>query len=260
MNKMWKRWRPVYDDSDGQNNGNQGNATSNPPTNQPEKKFSQDDVNSMIAKARNEDKERVKKMASQLEELREKSNLTEKERNELSAQIEELRSQVMTKDEITAREKKKLEDKLSREKQDAENQAKTWRTRYESSTIARSLTDSALQNDAFNPQQIVSMLQPTARVVESLDAEGKPSGDFEVKIKFYDKDEKGNPITLDLSPTDAIKRMKDMPEQYGNLFKAGVKSGLGSGNVGSGVILDPKKITSENYAQIRKQLKQEGKL
>lgn len=258
MNKMQRCWRPVYEDSDGQNQSGGQSGNNNVPS--VDKKFSQEDVNSMIAKARSEDKERVKKLASQLEELREKSTLTEKEKNELTTQIEELRTQVMTKEELAAREKKKLEEQFKREKEDAENQAKTWRSRYESSTVARSLMDSAVQNDAFNPQQIVAMLQPMARVVELTDDDGKPKGEFQVRVKFFDKDDKGNQVVLDLTPSDVIKRMKDSPELYGNLFKAGVKTGLGGSNTSGSATIDPRKITAENYPQIRKQLKQEGKL
>jgi len=104
---------------------------------------------------------------------------------------------------------------------------------YASSTIERSLQDAAITGEAIQPRQIVSILGNTTRLTEVLGEDGKPTGRYAPVVTFNDQDKEGKPVTLELSPGDAIKRMRELPE-YGNLFKGTAKGGLGEGGGAAG--------------------------
>jgi hypothetical protein len=62
------------------------------------------------------------------------------------------------------------------------------------------------------------------------------------------------------TPEDAVKKMKDTPDIWGNLFKSGVVSGIGAGTATGGLTpglsgkLDAaaiRKLTQEQFREIR---------
>jgi hypothetical protein len=114
--------------------------------------------------------------------------------------------------------------------------------------------DEAVKAEAFSAGQLVELLEGRARLVEEMDAEGNPIPDsFIVKVKFKDTDKQGNAVTLDLSVAEVIKRMKEKPEEFGNLFKSGVSGGLG-GTAGPNPRRDNSKPPSDpaEYREWRK--------
>jgi hypothetical protein len=93
------------------------------------------------------------------------------------------------------------------------------------------LLDAGIRGDAFNADQVVTILRPSTRLIEELDPEtNQPTGRFVPKVRLAGKDKDGKSVVLDLTPTDAVKQMKEMPEIYGNLFKSGAHSGVGGNN------------------------------
>jgi hypothetical protein len=86
---------------------------------------------------------------------------------------------------------------------------------------------------------------------------GKGTGKFKVVVDFPDTDPNtGEPTVTLHSPESAVKRMKDLPQMYGNLFKSGVVSGIGSssatgGPTGGNGKLDFRKLTQQQYMEIR---------
>ena len=225
--------------------------------------FTQDEVNAIIAKERAADKKRNEQLVQQLESLKSTSKMTSDEKAALESRIEELKTQHMTKEELAARDRKKLEEELSGARDSAINEAKSWKSRYESSTIQRALVDEAVKGDAFSPHQIMELLSPRSKVVEALDDKGKPVGNFIVQIAFDDVDKDKKPVTMQLTPAEAVKRMKELPERFGNLFKSGVRGGLGSGNAsgtdGNATVASAIK-SPEAYRASRKALKEQGVL
>ena len=223
--------------------------------------FTQDEVNAIIAKERAADKKRNEQLVQQLESLKSTSKMTSDEKLALETRIEELKTQHMTKEELAARDRKKLEEDLSGARDSAINEAKSWKTRYESSMIQRSLVDEAVRGDAFSPNQIMELLSTRSKVVEATDDKGKALGQFVVQIAFDDVDKDKKPVTLQLTPAEAVKRMKELPERFGNLFKSGVRGGLGSGNA-SGTDGSPSVASAikspEAYRSQRAELKKQG--
>jgi hypothetical protein len=187
----------------------------------------QDDLNKMMAENRRKLTQQNSELIKQLEEIKSQTNLTQQQRDELEQRITALQEQYMTKEEIAKKEtekaKKVFEDQLKQSSQEANS----WRTRYATATIRREITDAAVEGKAVSPEQITAILTGVTALVEVLDESGKPTGQFESRVKFNDVDSGGKPVILDLTPTQVIKRMKELPERFGNLFQSTGTGGIG---------------------------------
>lgn len=207
--------------------------------------FTQDDVNKMLAADKRKHQAQLQKVEQQLQSLTQNTQLSQQERTELEASLEDVRKQLRTKEQQAAIEKRTLEEGYKTRLTEAEKKAQEWETRYTTETISRSLTDAASKGDAFSPDQIVELLRSKTKLVD-----GKPMVDFEDTHA-----ETGERITTQLSPSDAIKRMRELSTVYGNLFKSNVVSGIGGGGAGSGVggtgKVNVKSLTPEQYRELR---------
>ena len=241
----------------------EGEETTNPPSSETkpptgEKVFKQEDVNRLLAEERRKLQTGAQKLAGELEALRTKASLTQQERDELSTRIDALQSEYMTKEELTKRQldkaKKEADDRIAA----LEGTAKTWQSKYTTTTIKRTITDAAASNDAYNAGQIVAILERDATLVDVLDEDQKPTGEHEVRIKFNDVDKGGKAVTLTLTPAEAVKRMKEIGD-FQNLFKGTGTGGVGSTNRGSGKPLDAANLARTNPEEYRK-LRKEGKI
>jgi hypothetical protein len=251
---------PVYDDDPGggdPNAGADGGAD--------DKTFTQVDVDRIVQERLKRDRvkssEEKSKLLNQLEELKSKTNLSQEEKDNLQARIDDLQATLMTKEELAAKKEKELQTKYSSELELAQNESKTWRERYTNSTIDRSLMDAAVSNKALRPKQIVSLLRGDTRLSEVIGEDGKPTGTYNVKVKLDTKDKDGNPTTLDLTVDEAVKQMKEMTEEYGNLFESDASGGTGqfSQTPGGGGGLGDLTNT-ENYIRQRRKGLELGKV
>lgn len=191
--------------------------------------MTQDELNKMMADNRRKLTKQNQELISQLQKLRDETKMSEENRAELEQRIEQLQEQYMSKEELAKREIEKQGKKHQSEVESLTGDRDKWRRRYTEATIKRSLTDAAVDGEAVRPEQIVAILGQTTYLGEVLDSSGQPTGDFRPVIKFNDINESGEPVVLELSPQDAIKRMKELPELYGNLFKGSATGGMGGG-------------------------------
>jgi hypothetical protein len=238
----------------GQPNGALPNGDQQPPADSG-RTFTQAEMNEVLAKDRRKHQGQLQKMEATLSTLAESKSLSEEDRARTEAQLEEVRTALLTKDQQVQREKKALEDAHAKKLSAKEQEAKHWESLYRDSTIERSLADAAVKHEAFSPQQIVKHLRDITRLEEKLDASGKPTGKHKPVVDFPEPSESGETVVTPLSPDAAVKRMKTMPEVYGNFFKGNVVSGVGSGSgagtpAGNGKI-DPRKLSMEQYLSIR---------
>ena len=224
--------------------------------------FTQEDLNKYLADERRKSENKYKKanesLLDELGALKGKAALTQSERDELDGRIEHLQSQLMTKEELSKREKEKLAKEHESRLSEALKQQEHWKHQFTESTISGAITGKSVEYGVMTPQHMVAILRPNTRLVEVLSEDGKPTGQYTPLVKFYDNDEKGNAVTLDLSVDDAIKRMKEM-DQHRNLFKGEGSSGLGANTHSSNKsssILDLLKNDPEKYRRLRK----EGKI
>jgi hypothetical protein len=227
-----KMWKPVYDGDEG--NAPQGDAEPQPqadPAPQGDsggdnKSFSQEELNKILAAERRKHQATANKAIEEAQALRARAQLTQQERGELDERLEQLKSELLTKEQQAKRNADRLKQKHQDEISSLTSERDTWQKRYTSATIERAIIDAAAENNAFRPQQIVAILGSDTRLVEALDDEGNATGNLSPKVRFADKDKEGKPVILELSPSDAVKRMKEM-DDYLNLFKGEGTSGVG---------------------------------
>lgn len=203
-----------------------------PPTPPPGKTFTQEQLNTFLAEERRKAQKANERTIKQLEELKKTHPFTSEEKEKLESRIEDLRNEYLTKEELSKKEQDKLRKEAKKKEEDLAKDRDAWKDRYTTYAIEQDIYTAAAQ-DAYNPMQVVNLLRPLTRLVEELNEDNQPTGKLVSKIRLASKDKDGNNVMLELSPSDAIKQMKEMQE-HGNLFKSGAHSGVG-GNSASTV-------------------------
>jgi len=224
-----------------------------------DKTFTQEEMNRILAEDKRKHQAQLQKMESQLTELAKSKTLTDQERATLKENLDAIAGQLRTKEQQAQLEKRQMEEAHAMKMAEADQKAQVWESLYRDSTIARSLQDAAVKHEAFNTSQIVTQLKPWTRLIEIMDEKtSKGTGKYQVVVEMPDVDPTtGQPVPFTGTPEDAVKRMKEMPEQWGNLFKSGVVSGIGSSSATGGLIpgqggkIDVRKLTPQQYREIR---------
>jgi len=224
--------------------------------------FTQEQVNSIIAKERKKIEESAKQQnadtLNQLQMLQTKANLSDEEKSELEGKISTLEKQVFTAEELSAKERKKLQAEYDQKLEEATGQSDYWQGQFTEATISRSITDGAVKAEAFNPSQINAILRPQTRLEPIKDEEGNVKGYAPiVTMKSTGKD--GKPVELELPVDKAIAQLKE-DENFYNLFKGKSLDGLGSGNGGGGGSVDTSKMSMEQYKAHREKEKKAGRM
>jgi len=222
-----------------------------------EKKFTQTNVNTFIAEEKRKNQLRERKILGELQELKRSASLTADEKITLEKRIEELQTQHMTAEEKARRAGEAAEKKIAEQVENLTKERDNWQVKHADLVIDTAIirASSEGENKAFFHEQINAILKPKTKLVETLDDDGKPTGKFEPKVAFPDRDKEEQPIILELTVPEAVKRMKEL-EQYGNLFDGGKKGGLGgAGNQSKGGKMDLAKIAREDPARYREERK-----
>ncbi|MEN6367697.1 MAG: hypothetical protein ABFC88_12875 [Thermoguttaceae bacterium] len=226
------------------------------------KNFSQNDLNRIMAEERRKmqtaHQAQLKAQEDQLQHVLKSQSLNESDRKVLKDNLEAVQGQLRSAEAQAAKEKQELEQSYQARLADVEKKATYWEGQYRESTVKRSLQDAAVKNDAFSPSQIVALMQPMTKMIEDTDPITKrPNGQYKVVVEMPDTDPKtGQAQLMVRTPEEAVKRMKELPDQYGNLFRSGVVSGIGSGSATGGFApgqgrIDVSKLTPEQYREIR---------
>jgi hypothetical protein len=188
--------------------------------------FTQEDVNKMLAKDKRKGREQLQKALDEIKTLQKRTDLNKQEREELEGRVTAMNNELLTKDELAQQERDKAKSDYEASINEVTEERDSWKGRYTDSTITREIMDAAISNNAFSPKQLVPILRPLTRLTEGTDDEGHPNGQYEVKVEYPDTDKKGKPVTLSLSPAEAIKRMAET-DDYLNLFKDAGTGGVG---------------------------------
>lgn len=213
--------------------------------------FTQEDLNKFLAEDKRKHQERYTQLEQSYQELLQSQNLTKEDRDKLQARLEDVQKSLRTKDQQAEYERKQAEEKYQNELKTSEERASYWEGLFKKETVSRSLQDAAQASDAFNSNQIVGLLRPYTELKES---EGK----LMPMVDFPDIDEKtGEEISTLRTPMEAVKRMRELPKVYGNLFKSNVVSGVGAGqgNTADSDNIDYSNMTSEDYRTHRDAIK-----
>lgn len=219
--------------------------------------FSQEDVNRFLAEDRRKHQTALAQVEAQLQEALNDKTMTEATRKALEDNLASIQGQLRTKEQQLAHEKKLLEETHNTETTGLKEKVVFWENLYRDSTVERALQDAAVKNDAFNSEQIIVMLRPHTKLLEAVDEKtGKTTGKYRPMVEMDDVDPKtGDPVVMVRTPEEAVKRMKELPDIYGNLFKSGVVSGIGAGQatgtaLGSGRA-DVRNLTGQQYRELR---------
>ena len=226
------------------------------------KTFTQEDVNRIVAADRRKLEEALKKTEKQYQDLLASQNLTEQERKALQANLEMVQGQLRSKEEQLLLEKKQMEETYAGKLQEIEKKASWFETLYRDSTIERALQDAAVKHEAWSPSQVVTLLRGQTKMLEETDPRtGKLTGRYKPVVEMQALNTTTGEIeTKTYTPEDAVKKMKDTPDTWGNLFRSGVVSGIGAGTAtggltpGQGSKLDAaaiRKLTQEQFREIR---------
>jgi len=221
-------------------------------------RFTQDDVNRFLADDRRKHQTHLAQMEVKLQEVLNDKTMGEAARKALEENLSAIQGQLRTKEQQLALEKKQLEDVHGQRVVELEKKAQMWEVMFRDSTVERALQDAAIKNDAFNAEQIVVQLRAHTKLLEVVDEKtGKPIGKYRPMVEMNEVDPKtGEPVVMVRTPEEAVKRMKEMPEVWGNLFKSGVVSGIGSGTATGGQLpgggrVDVRKLTPQQYRELR---------
>lgn len=218
--KSYLIWRPVFEGE-------------NTPPADANKSFTQEQVNAMLANERKKADGQINKMASELEALKSRSNLTDQEREELESRIAAINNESKSKEEqaklALANERKKweTENKTLSEKMNAVDR------KYRNHRIESDLVSAAAAAKAFNPRTVVTVLRDMTELADELGEDGKPTGNEIVKVKMKTKGADNKPVTLELSPQEAVKRLTEDAE-YQFMFQSSATGGSGNNNRGGG--------------------------
>jgi hypothetical protein len=218
--------------------------------------FNQEQVNAIVAADRRKLVEKYQSLEGMYKSALEDQNLTKEARAQLETKLEDVQKTYLTKEETLIAEKKKLEENLSKEANQWKEAANRWENQFKQTLVERTLQDAAVQHEAFNASQIISLLRPMTKVAEKLDDHGKGTGQYEVIVDLADvNSETGTSQVTRRAPEDAVKRMKELKDLYGNLFKPNVVSGIGAGTAqgNGGGNIDRKKLSTAEYMRIRKE-------
>ena len=226
------------------------------PEQKPPAMFTQEQLNFEIGKARQKANERVVELTTQLQELSGRTDLTVAEKEDLQRQMEETRNQYMTEKQRAAANdadwKKRYDTDVTKSKQEAD----TWKSRFETQQINAAILSAAQDPEinAFMPNQMLALLRGDSKLAPVLDEDGKPTDEYQVMVRFQDVDPKTKKtVDLNLPVAEAMKRMRQQPEKFGNLFRHNKVDGIGftdtdvrRTNSGDGPPLGPG-VTQEQY-------------
>jgi len=224
-----------------------------------EKTFTQEEVNKFLAADRRGHAEKYTKLEDSYKTVLQDKTLTGENRDRLESELESLRATFRTKEQQIEHDRSLSETKYQEQLKIASESANKYEMLYTDNVIEASLRDAADKNAAWDPGQISALLRPSTSLQPVLNEAGEATGTFAPMVKFQDTDAEGKPIETLRTPSDAVKRMKEMPKKHGNLFRANVVSGVGQGAAtggvtpGSGALVDIETLTTEQHMKLRKE-------
>lgn len=252
--------RPLFDNEPtGDDTGAGGGGTPPAQKTPASKSFTQDEVNSILARERKTLQTQNQTLVAQLETIQQAANTTAEQRAELETQIEKLRATFTTDAERAAQQAKKLKDEYDGKLKSTEESAKSWQSRYAKAEIGRAISDAAVAHKARRAELIAAVLQPMTQIEETIGEDGKPTGEYAPVVNFEDINAEGKPVVLKLRVNDAVKRMRELPDLYGVLFDSDVAGGAGgsapNSSRGKGGKINPMELAKQDpaaYAAYRK--------
>lgn len=232
-----------------------------------DKTYSQEEFDKHMAGMRRKYEEREaahkktqEQLAEQLKAAKEQPGLADDEREDMQKQIEALEQQYLTKQQKAEREATKKEKSLQEQIDSLTSDNSRWQSNYKNEVERNLIFLASKAHDAEDPEQMSRILGPDIEWKE-IDSENGDGTTFEPRVKFSDHDKEGKPVQVEFTIDEAMARMKELPNRYGNLFKGQQKAGLGGGpneGVAGGQQLTPE-VLSKRPELLRKLMKEQPK-
>jgi hypothetical protein len=192
--------------------------------------FNQDQVNKFLADEKRKWQVQQSKTIQELTDIKNRLTTSDEEKADLNKKIEEMQTQLLSKEELAEREKKKIESESKVKIDSLSDELSNYKNQYTTYRIKNEITQEAVEQEAFSPAQVVALLQNDTRLVQVVGEDKKPTGDYSAVVAVRSVKD-GKPVNLQLSIKDALKRMKETPAEFGNLFKSTMAGGVGGGNL-----------------------------
>ena len=242
-----------------------GDPSGDPPAGDPpknEETFTQIQLNEYLATDRRKHEAATKKVADQakameqrLEKMIADKQTSDAQRAGLESDLEDFRASQRSEEEQREHVALKAKEAHDNEVKELTEAAGTWETLYKQSTIKRTLTDAAVKHDAFNPKQIVALLEQKTEMRPVKEADGVTviPNKFEARTAIDVREEDGTILTAWKTPSEAVEGMKNDPDEDGNLFRNAVLAGIGGGTAATtgknSAGVDPSKLSIEEKAR-----------
>jgi hypothetical protein len=223
MCDLYNMYFPVYDDEP--DNDDSDDSDNDPAESKVGSTFTQDQVNTFLAKEKRKWLKEKESLVSQVEELTKNTSMSEQDRASWDAKIKQIRDESENKIIEQSKKIKKLQGQFETTVKEKDDEINKYKSLFINTSIKREISDAAIHHKAFNPRQIVDLLAPRAEYRPILDDEGKETGQYETWIKGVEtKDEKtGKSVIIDMKAIDAIATLN---ESDPNLFKPNLVGGL----------------------------------
>jgi len=144
----------------------------------------------------------------------------------------------MTAEERAQSNAKKVIDAALIEKKTALEEATTWKARYEKSTIKNDIMSSFGDAKLCNPGQaaMIFEMEGQAFISEVVDNEGKPTGQFETRVRLMLEDKNGNPEPVEGTPQELFKKWIELDRNTHHLLNtmsagSGARGGVNRGGM-----------------------------
>lgn len=222
--------------------------------------FTQEEVNAMMAENKKALQKQNAELVTQLEALKQGKGLSEQEKADLQARIDQLSTQHMTE---TQRLQAALDTANKTAKTQVESltgESKKWQGEYQKLLVTHGILNGAATHKAADPtgEQLISMLLPRAKVVEVVDDAGQATGVYQAVLPITVLDKAKKPVVVELPIAEAIGKMREDPKNA-NLFLIDGKPGFGGNNGAAGgggnskPAFDPT-MSASDYRKNRKEI------
>jgi len=220
-----------------------------------EKKFTDSDMGRM----RKAHEAELKKSAEQNRKLSEDMRLTQEERDAASKRADELEAQFKTEKQLSDERAQKLIADHKKVVETLTKERDTAQKAHSDLMIDVELQRESALAEELVPGQLTKFLRPDTELADELGEDAKATGRKVVRVNFDDVDKDNKPVRLKLSVKDALKRMKELPNRFGNFFKGTGTGGVGAGN-GAGGPVGEIPTNTDAYIAKRQKLKEAGKI
>ena len=202
-----------------------------------EPKFTQTDVDSLLANHKRSLQQRVSEQDAKIADLVSKMPQGD-ERSKLEQELEQSRLAALGEQERRVEQAKKFDEAITVEKGEREK----WAGKYRATLLDHTLTGLATEANAFHPRVFSDYLKNFSRVEQAKDANGRYLDSYRVVCRLPDMD-------ADCTPQEAVKHLRETDP---NFFKENVSKDVARGVVpGGDGKLDVSKLTAEQHAKLR---------